>query len=450
MSAVVAERVIDGLRPGPATARELGQRLDVSQPTLSRTLRPLEARGRVIRFGTTRGARYGLARDVRAIGHRWPLYRLDETDVPHEIATLIAIERDHYYARSGPPRVARLSNGLPYFLQDARPAGFIGRAVPKRFPDLDLPARVVDWTDDHALTYLVRRGSDTVGDLVLGEEALDRYLAGEDVPPVVHERERAARFPELARQAMQGSPAGSSAQGEHPKFSVRIERDGARTHAFVKFSPPRDTGVGERWADLLVAEALASEVLNAAGIAAARSRVLDAGDRCFLESERFDRLGDDGRRGTASLLAVAAEHHGELDSWTRASRRLCDNGLLSAADAERAALLDAFGALIANDDRHLGNVTLFDRREGPFEIAPVYDMLPMLFAPSDGDLVERAFEPEGARSETLAVWPRARELALVYWAALADDPRVTAGFRERASACRERVAHTSLRRRASA
>lgn len=37
--------------------------------------------------------------------------------------------------------------------------------------------------------------------------------------------------------------------------------------------------------------------------------------------------------------------------------------------------------LIANTDRHFGNVTLFDRYEGPFELAPAYDLLPMLFAP---------------------------------------------------------------------
>jgi hypothetical protein len=92
---------------------------------------------------------------------------------------------------------------------------------------------------------------------------------------------------------------------------------------------------------------------------------------------------------------------------------------------------------------------LFDLREGPFELAPVYDMLPMLFAPSEGDVVERAFEPGGARSETLRAWPRARELALTYWNAIADDPRVTAGFRQRARDCRELVARASLRRRSS-
>jgi DNA-binding transcriptional ArsR family regulator len=447
MATSLTPRVIEHLDRGPTTAADLAQRLGVSQPTISRTLRPLEVAGRVVRFGTTRGARYGLAREVRGLGSRWPLYRIDEVGMPHEVTTLVAIERDHYYAPSGPSRIDGLSDGLPYYLQDARPAGFLGRAIPSRYPELDLPPRVVDWTDDHVLTFLARRGSDTPGDLVLGRESLDRYLEGGGVPPLVRDVDRIARYPELAKQAMAGAPAGSSAQGEHPKFSVRLGRGGDQVHAFVKFSPPRDTRVGERWADLLICEQLASDFLRSEGIPAARSHVVEAGNRVFLESERFDRVDSEGRRGVATLLAIDAQFHGELDRWTSAARRLHEDGLLSAEDAERIALLDTFGALIANTDRHLGNVSLFDRREGPFELAPVYDMLPMLFAPSDGDVVEREFQPQGARAETLAVWPRARELALGYWTRLAEEPRLTGAFRRRATECRDLVARTTLRSR---
>jgi len=47
-------------------------------------------------------------------------------------------------ATSGPARRAwgGLTAGLPYFLQDQRPAGFLGRAVPQRYPGFDLPQRV--------------------------------------------------------------------------------------------------------------------------------------------------------------------------------------------------------------------------------------------------------------------------------------------------------------------
>ncbi len=63
--------------------------------------------------------------------------------------------------------------------------------------------------------------------------------------------------------------------------------------------------------------------------------------------------------------------------------------LLSASDTDQIRLLDAFGSLIANADRHFGNVTLFDEYDGPFTLAPVYDMLPMLFAPQNEQIVPR-------------------------------------------------------------
>jgi hypothetical protein len=217
---------------------------------------------------------------------------------------LVAIERDQYYAGSGPARVSVLGEGLPCFLQAARPSGFIGRAIPLLHPDLGLPPRVVDWTDEHVLTFLTRRGEDTVGDLFVGP----------------------GRAPEVQR----------------------ADRSRGRVHARVR------------------------QVLTAA-----RTELIEGGDRVFLESERFDRVGSHGRR-------------------------LCDDASLSSADAECVALLDAFGALIANTDRHRRNVSLFDRREGRFELAPVHDMLPMLYAPVDGDVIEREFHPPRVRAETRA------------------------------------------------
>ncbi len=97
----------------------------------------------------------------------------------------------------------------------------------------------------------------------------------------------------------------------------------------------------------------------------------------FLQSERFDRVGDHGRRGVVSLLSIATAWHGEIDRWSAASGRLHASGRLSAEDAGKLVLLDAFGAAIANSDRHFGNVMLFDDYEGPLRLAPVYDMRPM-------------------------------------------------------------------------
>jgi DNA-binding transcriptional ArsR family regulator len=446
MPARLQTAVLEFLARGPASGLEIAQALTVHQSTVSRALRPLEQSGRVVRLlGRTRGARYGLARAVGTVGTPWPLYQIDAEGTPLELGTLYAIERDHFAVRGGPPRIEGIFEGIPYFLRDARPAGFLGRALPAAHPELNLPARVQDWTDAHVITYLARRGSESVGNLILGTEALDRYLSGAHGPRIVSVETRAGVYPTLAQAAMSGAPPGSSAHGENPKFSARLSHGQVMTYALVKFSPPRDTPLGVRWADLLTAEYLASVVLNEHGVAAARSELLEYSGQVFLQSERFDRSGANGRRGVASLYSVDVSRYGMLDRWSLAAQRLHAEGLLSQQDLERITLVDTFGGLIANSDRHFGNITLFDHYEGPFELAPVYDMLPMLFAPQDGLLVERRFEPAGPAAATLSVWPRARELAEDYWRKLSEEPRLSEDFRQRCVRCLETVRQLSRR-----
>lgn len=430
MAASIAAAVADRLTRGASSAAELMQALGVSQTTVSRALRELERRHDVLRIGSTRGARYALHRRVAAIGSQWPIYRIDEDGTPLELGTLNAIYSDSYYATAGPARIAGLFHGLPYYLQDARPAGFLGRAIPAAYPELALPPRVVDWRDEHFLTYLTQRGADASGNLVVGMEALNRSLAGINSPPVVSVHDRVTKYPVLAINAMAGAPPGSSVHGEHPKFAACLADNERRTHVIVKFSPQRSTPTGQRWADLLTAEYLAHRVLEENGIAACRSRLLECDDRVFLECDRFDRIGADGRRGVVSLLALDAARYGRLDTWTACAERLAAESLLSNEDAERIRFLDAFGALIANTDRHFGNVTLFDHHQGKLELAPVYDMLPMLFAPQDGQLVARQFELVPARAGWLAVWAGARALAEIYWDRVAHEPRISADFRQ--------------------
>jgi hypothetical protein len=171
------------------------------------------------------------------------------------------------------------------------------------------------------------------------------------------------------------------------------------------------------------------------GIPACRSTVLRFEDRVFLEVERFDRIGAEGRRGAVSLLALDAARYGRLDSWGACAQRLTADALLSAEDAEHIRMLDLFGALIANNDRHLGNITLFDRYEGPLELAPAYDMLPMLFAPQSDQIVERLYEPTRPNAASLSLWPHARALAEAYWELLTHEPSLSGEFRELSGRC---------------
>src|SRR5262249_23735693 len=118
------------------------------------------------------------------------------------------------------------------------------------------------------------------------------------------------------------------------------------------------------------------------GISAADTELVDAGGRIFLESRRFDRFRERGRVGVVSLAAITDHFVGHRRSWSAAANDLVALGKISRRDAcaiQRAAL---FGRLIGNTDMHFGNLSFFFSPGRGLSLAPVYDMLPMMYAPS--------------------------------------------------------------------
>ena len=70
------DRLLGALRARRlASARELGNALGASQPSISRWL--AAAGDQVVRIGQARSSRYAAVRNVRGLGERWPLYRID-------------------------------------------------------------------------------------------------------------------------------------------------------------------------------------------------------------------------------------------------------------------------------------------------------------------------------------------------------------------------------------
>lgn len=415
------------LARGVTTRAELQGELGVSQPTLSRAIRQLGTR--VIRVGGGRSARYGLRRELPNIGSSWPVFVIDSTGAPTVHGHLTALARDQYWFDATVARDSELSDGLPFFLQDLRPQGFIGRTAPKRFPELGLPERITDWNDAHALTYLTRRGEDCVGNLVVGDESLQRYLRIADEAGQIAPTPRSKRYPELAAAAIAGMPAGSSAAGEHPKFAATLQGEAEILHVLVKFSPPITDGVSQRWADLLVAEHLAGRALPDVGVLAANSGVVTAGERRFLESQRFDRSGARGRVGVVSLAALVDHHIGRRDDWMTAAAHLRAIGALAPPAADTMRRAATFGQLIGNTDMHFGNLSFFFDTGGPLALTPVYDMLPMLYAPVGGDeLPERKFEPPPPVAENLDIWPAIAARAVAYWNEVAGHELISGEF----------------------
>ena len=423
-------KILERLATGPKIARELVSLVGASQPTLSRAIRELGTQ--VVILGRGRATRYARPRLVRGITSQFPVYRIDEAGDAHLLGLLQVLAGGHYWWQpEDSAKESRLSDYLPWFIQDMRPEGFVGRAFAQgQGADLGLPAKLTDWTDDDVLIALFRRGEDHIGNLIIGEESIERYLKFPQKPsPEVPEPARQQVYADLARAAMEGDPAGSSAGGEQPKFAAMLRAGDVRRHVLVKFSPPIIQADGQRWADLLLCEHLALEVVRDAGIPSASSRILEADSRVFLEVDRFDRVGSSGRSSLLSLRAIDGEYLGIGSDWAKCARGLLQAGVISPEDARKMRWLKVFGDLIGNTDMHLGNLSFIRVRSRFYALAPVYDMLPMLYRPVSGETPHREFAPGAMTLETADVRPEALQSALRFWDRAGAEPRLSDEFK---------------------
>ncbi len=417
------------LARGPASAAELATALGVSQPTVSRAVRASATE--VLVVGRARATRYAARRRLEGVRSPVPVYEVrPRGSSPRRLVDLHPVRPDGFWAGLG--AAGEFHDDLPWFLQDVRPSGFLGRLLPRRFPELELPTDIRLWSGDQTLRYAVGHGWNLPGALVLGDRAYETFLAAVERPPdAVDAAARDRRYPELAADVLQLGPAGSSAGGEQPKFLATRSGGDGLVPVLVKFSPPLRDDVAVRIGDLLVAEHVAHEVLAARGVPTARSSLLWAGDRVFLEVERFDREGTAHRRGLVTLAAVDGQFVGSnLDRWSTTTASLVRDGLLSAGDHAAVRWLETFGRMIANTEMHASNLSLFldgARIVGP---AQAYDMAPALYAPVQGEVVPRTFAPALPAPSDADVARGAWAAARDYWASLAERPEVSSAFRE--------------------
>ena len=418
------------LRTGAKTSQELQQALGVSQPTLSRLISG--SGGQVLSLGRARNTHYAILRNVRWTGGEFPVYKITTAGDAQILGTLYALEGGQFWWEPEGGQ-GELFHDLPWFIQDLRPEGFMGRAFAHtQSQELNLPDRLSDWNADHVVIALSQRGEDCMGNLIIGEVSLQRYFQWARQPmEAVMSDERMARYSEFARAAMDGAPPGSSAGGEQPKFATPVTDNGQIRHVLVKFSPSTDSIEGRRWADLLICEHIALQIIQEYGIQAASSHIIESQDRIFLEVTRFDRQGQFGRLPMVSLGSVDNEFFGQMDNWISAASRLERAGMLSAEDANNLRWLSVFGNLIGNTDQHFGNVSLImeDGRRR-FSVAPAYDVLPMLYRPQGNEVLARNFNPGIPAAGAIGQWSSAQEFAMKFWEMASIDRRVSEDFRE--------------------
>ena len=421
-----ADEIRNLLRPGPAKANALAQALKVSQPTVSRAISTLG--DDVVHFGAARSIQYALRDRLRA-DLEATVYRVTAVGTLETLGTLIPV-RPGGFVMLGAGGARLHSDGLPWWIFDMRPQGYLGRAYCQRHGQrLGLPERLGDWSDTHVLRAILDQGDDMPGNLLIGPTARDQFVNAPDPVPIAA-AQKLRTYAQLADMAARGEVAGSSAAGGQPKFTAYAEQaDGTAAHVMVKFTAELDTPVSARWRDLLLAEHVALQVLRDHGVPAAQSVTWVHGTQRFLEVQRFDRLGARGRRALHSFAALDAEFVGSGGNWPVIARGLLKECVITAQAFDTACLLWVFGTLIGNTDMHSGNLSCLSEGRGPYELAPAYDMTPMAFAPTaGGGLTIRALELTVGEQVSAAAWKEALAMAQVFVRRLEDEEGLSAGF----------------------
>ncbi|MCM7884007.1 type II toxin-antitoxin system HipA family toxin YjjJ [Enterobacter sichuanensis] len=401
------------LRQGPVSVRQLTDIMGISQPTVSRSMKALG--DEVVRIGSGPSIHYVL-RDTHRGFSSAPVYRITEEGTVKPLGKLVPVYPDGFVMEQT-DNICLHSDGLPWWLFDMRPQGYLGRAYASRFsPELGLPPNPENWSDTDVIRALLAHGHDAVGNLLIGEQARNHFVE----MPLPVAVDRATAYPSLAQAVSAGDVPGSSAGGEQPKFCTYTERG----HVIVKFTAPDDNPVSERWRDLLLAEHLALRVLGV------ETAVFDFGGQRFLEIPRFDRTGPLGRKGLFSLRALEAEFVGRArETWPVLVNELAKQGCVHPDAVASTARLWAFGTLIGNTDMHHGNLSFISSHGRPYDLAPAYDMLPMGFAPKSGGALVNTLRPVTLIDAVAGeIWHEALELAERFYALASDCRRFSASF----------------------
>jgi hypothetical protein len=440
----LTENLIRTLRARPhLPAAELLAALGVSRATLMRAVRA--AGPEVLTIGRARRTSYAARRLLRGSADPLPVFQVDEQGRSEEVGRLDLAYPDGSVFEFSAPSAWPLDDsmrdgwfdGLPYFLQDLRPDGFLGRQFARVHAQvLQLGDDPRKWSDDEALYAISLLGADHSGNFIVGKGAFRLWLEQIQQPPgCLDEGQVLGTYTERAQRAMHDGIGGSSAAGEFPKFTALRPLNGAPTHVLVKFSGSDNSAGTQRWSDLLVCEHLAAQTLaTARGLSSAQTSVLQAGNRTFLEAVRFDRHGV---RGRSALCSWAAFNRGWFGlagrPWTEGAARLLERGLIERDTAQAITRVWHFGQLIGNTDMHDGNLSFrprFSAAGSALSLAPVYDMLPMLYAPRRGvELAPVTFAPRLPLPAEREAWQQAAVAADQFWSRAADDARISAQFR---------------------
>ncbi len=422
----------------PLTSKQLQDKTRLSQTVVARRLRELG--NRIIKVSNGRPPVYALTTHAFGADDNLLICMVDAYGHTTTIAILRPLAHGGFFVQAhsvdmSPLLLGEKGNGvyddLPYFLYDLKPQGFLGRQIAiKLSKQSDMfPSNPAYWNANHIGRYLLSNGDDLPGNLIFGQQASLR------LPRKLHET-TPDDYPALAEDALAGEMTGSSAGGEQPKFTTYCGIQSA--HVLVKFSPKGDDAIARRWKDILITEYIATQVLNHSQSTLSRpkaaiTQLFKKEGRFFLESQRFDRIGKQGRMSMLSMQSIDAEFAGLGEGWIPVAIALHQKGLINSQSVGEIALLWAFGHFIYNTDMHLGNLS-FAIDGNTFRLLPIYDMCSMRFAPKVGEAPPyqlHTINSSGLLSALQALphaeWviDEAYKLAQIFWRNVKNDKRIS-------------------------
>lgn len=157
----------------PMTAKQLIDKIGISQPTLSRTLKGLEEE--IIRIGAGPSIHYALKHPARGF-NAVPIYRISSAGKIKLLGELIPVYPQGFVMHQT-DGVTIHSDGLPWWLFDMRPQGYLGRAFASTYStELGLSPNPEHWQDDEVIRALLVYGHDSVGNILLAQES-DHFSA---------------------------------------------------------------------------------------------------------------------------------------------------------------------------------------------------------------------------------------------------------------------------------
>lgn len=287
------------------------------------------------------------------------------------------------------------SKGYPPFVYDIMPAGAARKSLLKRFagerPDgMDLDFFLLGRCTPSPIGHLrVKESFEHID-----QSPMEAFARQEVV-------DRTNDFLEYAYESGAALGGATGAQGEAPKLLMVEGGDGAlyadamlpdelaRRHWLVKFARNQ---ASERDKNILRAEYHYYKAISQLGLntISTDGLVLEEADKPSLWMPRFDRRIDNGvveRIPTESIYSVCENTEpGSRMSHEDVLSRLIHLWRTNGQDAELEELVfeylrrDLLNRILGNSDNHGRNTAIFRYRDR-FELAPIYDLAPMVLDP---------------------------------------------------------------------